>query len=1767
MSKETKYTPYSGDSDTGESSSDDESTDSYDVYYTSKDSLLKSPGNNIPLVSPNNVFGQIFGAAQPKKPITQASYESDPKDANLTMKFREARNTTLFMINSRDRDTNIYTQPTFFTLRLPRLFRNVTTLNISQMNLLNSFFNFSLASGNSYMDVYEEGRAIVGSSTNSVRITIRDGTYSATDLVTELNSALNSTPLFASITLGDFIATFQGNGDFTPLFNTPGTVVYNSLSQSYDTNVSINDIVARYFQVSQTVGNLTYSYNQSLVAYYYPVMKEMMLDPKLTTEPPPFSIVGQTLPYGYSSWYDYIVFGFTGLNDTYITAFALDAGNRTIFDAYRNNKTYNQFLANAYTCSYNTKQGRLIISAPSLSASITSDLNTQYSNILATVVGSNTQFASVEDFQNQYNNITNSNGFIIEFYNYIQSRFSSNFAINFGSYSPEFYGMSTNFITLYNPTDRYGWNYTLTPAVSETTQNTTVGLSPQVSNYWPNIHFPKTINDSNVSTFVSTLTVPSFTGNQLSFSNASESVYGYTDISFAILPTSYIRNTFTSPCRQTISLMTIPRFIDERTSTTEEVYNLGSTTTSLLYQITPTAMYIRTDISGNILFNMYTTTQTMFYSKDYMRAEDQWVNFMKVQILNGSRIQPGSAQYNKNPPKNDIALTSYKPFLFFQLNADKYYDDDNAHFNISFCVETQDDSDFPVPITITWYKDRAAFMADIATPLTGGNYNLENSRHYFQTQTFSGTNSATMVVDVNNLQETYMYVHIQDSSYTATSIPLRVFSVLTDTYGEFRPVTQIDKLDLPVTNLPSLDDQFSPNSQVFKDPTTSIYDPSITQLGYDSNDVSNNLLDYMIQAPNNVLYDPTNITDYINNTNTGLRYQFDLMSVGSGRPSPSISSPSTWSLYFGSNMNNTIRDTTTNSYYLSSLQEFAITNSYNEAILTNWFYADSEIKETFFTPYGLPYTISPGGTSIFLPCINTATPLNTDMYTPPFYQDTTGIAGLSFFLPPNNVVKMDSFVVKFAYTQPSADALGNITGRSLYPSNTLGTKAFYQNRTTFIQGDDAFANWDDWFLYNRQNVKLGVFKTADFAGATTVNLSNAICTMTLQKITQVNNFENNSGTLYSREPDWGTYYTYAYTPIDTNVWSVTNPSDPNNPGWTNTISSFADIAPNYVNGNITYSTFFLTHPVINNYTYLPKSYGIAASVGNAVNNPYTGVPSWTTDIANSYTAVPFYYDTISEQWLPGSFYGVSFTRQPAVPSTSLVGDAPFYGSPGIFAWNYTNDPFLGQNTYQLVIGEQASFQPYYWNTKINFENLYISYDPATDLQKFGNYDGIQNEYQDTVLFFYENKTQGDDLKDISTSITNIDSWKWGQESNKNYRLYNDQDGYNFLSYLHGVTVRSSIEYASHVRAYDPIPSFVTGLRFIGKNYTDFGTATLQEIGQEITALNGYQPISDISGTEFINDPTGFTDIINANNAIRLGNGNTFSHAYADQLILFDRSFQVSTITFGAKFGFSGVTLPNGFTGYNDAYKQYLEYYSTISNLYSQFTSILSTTQGQLNEYLVSRYGSVLPSTISNRNRFTDPLPFQLLLSTTLIAPYTSMYDEWGLGYYLGFNKQDRPAQPRTTVTSDTFIRIVQDYIYLRINPAENANTMGVSAKENLAETRESQGEDTKYFSKIILNEFGGYSRTAIIRPKEFNPVLGRLETVTCQLVNKNGQQINNTGCEYDMVLEITELTTRIDDTETLTSPLVDLNVYSGGTHTNLNKEDTTTNSAARNNTR
>jgi hypothetical protein len=207
------------------------------------------------------------------------------------------------------------------------------------------------------------------------------------------------------------------------------------------------------------------------------------------------------------------------------------------------------------------------------------------------------------------------------------------------------------------------------------------------------------------------------------------------------------------------------------------------------------------------------------------------------------------------------------------------------------------------------------------------------------------------------------------------------------------------------------------------------------------------------------------------------------------------------------------------------------------------------------------------------------------------------------------------------------------------------------------------------------------------------------------------------------------------------------------------------------------------------------------------------------------------------------------------------------------------------------------------------------------LTLFGGLSSIQTEYQDTMLFFYSNGTvPKKDIRDLSTIITDgITSnvvWKWGMECNANYAAVDDQSGYNFLSYIYNTPIGYGKEYAVHVRGYDPIPKFTTGVRFIGKNYTDFGQVSLWEIAQEINSLGLYKPITEISSSIYLYPSTAgsfgsnigaYQSSLSTNEAFRINSslGNYFSHEYADALINFNTTFSTS-VTFGKKVGFNGL---------------------------------------------------------------------------------------------------------------------------------------------------------------------------------------------------------------------------------------------------------------------
>jgi hypothetical protein len=65
---------------------------------------------------------------------------------------------SLLQVDSRYRDRQAYPQPTLFTLRLPRIYKNIVNISLSDLKLLTSFYYFRLSKGNTDITVYEKDR-------------------------------------------------------------------------------------------------------------------------------------------------------------------------------------------------------------------------------------------------------------------------------------------------------------------------------------------------------------------------------------------------------------------------------------------------------------------------------------------------------------------------------------------------------------------------------------------------------------------------------------------------------------------------------------------------------------------------------------------------------------------------------------------------------------------------------------------------------------------------------------------------------------------------------------------------------------------------------------------------------------------------------------------------------------------------------------------------------------------------------------------------------------------------------------------------------------------------------------------------------------------------------------------------------------------------------------------------------------------------------------------------------------------------------------------------------------------------------------------------------------------------------------------------------------------------------------------------------------------------------------------------------------------------
>jgi hypothetical protein len=431
---------------------------------------------------------------------------------------------------------------------------------------------------------------------------------------------------------------------------------------------------------------------------------------------------------------------------------------------------------------------------------------------------------------------------------------------------------------------------------------------------------------------------------------------------------------------------------------------------------------------------------------------------------------------------------------------------------------------------------------------------------------------------------------------------------------------------------------------------------------------------------------------------------------------------------------------------------------------------------------------------------------------------------------------------------------------------------------------------------------------------------------------------------------------------------------------------------------------------------------------------------------------------------------------------------------------FSSAPYIQGNRNDIYDSPKAirnAWQIFYPVMKLQFTRQANTYTPVKDL-----YGIATPEYSHSMLFAYSNLTS---LNSDIYNDSSLTRGKWGQESN--FFVSDAQmNGVYFGGYLKRIPMQPytpslSNSYYIALRGYSPTESFQCMVRFYLPNRYDFGFVNIYDLIEEIPLLLGSNVVS-YTGT-----PESQPEL--------------FNPTYGHLLKIFNDKFTFSTpVLFGSNdtLQYPGFAISS--TGFSNFMYQYSSFYGSYSGLQSNLNNIQLATNNSIQQFISTNLQYILPPTAFNRERFTDPVPFRILWSSCLTPSYASIDDEWGLGWNLGFPKQDTPFG--TTQLAPSFFKILDEYIYLKLNDSFNLNRLDKGAKENYMITREATGTTQSYNSKLLLAPFGNYANVIVQNPISFDTALSKMDKLTFTWTDSLGRTINNSNCEWTMSVQITE---------------------------------------------
>lgn len=271
--------------------------------------IIRAAGPNF------NTVQQQYSYEKPMwgREIVGAEYVQPPLDSlsnsPLYLNPKKRIQSTLFSFKSENRDKNVYPLSSFFSLKTPRTYKNVTQIQLVQVSF--QYFVNAVPDVSGVLSILQQIISTAGydisdcaaciplttsftgggfqeiGRTNPVNANqplthifqLRPGNYDANGLIYEMDQQMNKTPPFNIVSYTDHVNQFKASKTLDHLFNEPGRYYYQKLSGTFLRSPTKAKIIADYFPHTRITDATAPTDAEIFVAYFFPVLREAFLSP------------------------------------------------------------------------------------------------------------------------------------------------------------------------------------------------------------------------------------------------------------------------------------------------------------------------------------------------------------------------------------------------------------------------------------------------------------------------------------------------------------------------------------------------------------------------------------------------------------------------------------------------------------------------------------------------------------------------------------------------------------------------------------------------------------------------------------------------------------------------------------------------------------------------------------------------------------------------------------------------------------------------------------------------------------------------------------------------------------------------------------------------------------------------------------------------------------------------------------------------------------------------------------------------------------------------------------------------------------------------------------------------------------------------------------------------------------------------------------------------------------------------------------------------